>query len=74
MKDLKKEEHIIKKSFELNAEDIKNYLISLGKIKKEDKIKVQFRVPGGGDWSNCLIDVCDDDPIVVDLEAKVTYG
>lgn len=50
--------------FELNAQDI----LKLFKQKGNGRTKVQFHVPGGGDWSNCDIEIDDEHPITVTFE------
>lgn len=34
-------------------------------IPRDHRVKVEFVVPGGGDWSNTAVDVDDENPVVV---------
>ncbi len=65
MKILKHTQTMSETSLALNGADIVDLLKINGAIPREAKAEVKFRVPGGGDYSNCTLEVSDADPIVV---------
>lgn len=38
----------------------------------EEGSKVEFHVPGGGDYSNAVLPVTSEDPVVVTVQAKTS--
>jgi len=54
-------------SLELTAEDIITLFRKAG-CDIPRGAKVEFKVPGGGDWSNTLIEVDNNSPVIVTWE------
>ena len=55
--------------YHLTGADIISMLKETGRIPEDaDITKVEFRVPGGGDYSNMTLDIDEDAPIVVTVE------
>ncbi len=53
---------VVVRRFELSSDDI----LKLLKLTNMTGVAtVQFCVPGGGEWSNCEIDITEDHPIIV---------
>lgn len=57
----------------LVKEDIIRYINDYHRsIGSDEKVEVTFTVPGGADWSGMEIEIDRDNPIVVEIESKVT--
>jgi hypothetical protein len=40
-------------------------------LQRNDKVDVFVQVPGGGDWSNTVLEITGDTPIVVNVQYTV---
>lgn len=59
---------------QLNSEDICRLLRLAGIVipVNASDVCIDFRVPGGGDWSNATIDIDSDHPVRVEWSIKRT--
>lgn len=55
----------VTKLVKLNREAIIN-LLPIADALPRHAVKVFFSVPGGGDWSNTNIDICNDHPVYIE--------
>lgn len=59
-------------TIKINRDDILRFLKERGLIEDEEDVKkIYIQVPGGGDYSNCKLDIgdgYDDIPIIIELE------
>ena len=60
----------VKTTVSVNKQDLINAVRTHFGLPIPDDADVCIRIPGGGDWSNELLDVNDDHPVTIDWETK----
>lgn len=58
--------------WQINREDIISALVETGRIPSEANVKnLYFKVPGGGDYSNCAVEIQGEENLTIVFEREV---